>query len=189
VVILDTTPFVKLAKIGRLDLIDLFKAPLRIVDQVAYEMRFGKHDQGLALSQWLDRNANRLEVEVTEIGETFRKARVADPSHPTGNLGERAVEEYARRYARLTPKSHIPLVLFEDRDVVEDTELPRQKDVHLINIRSWLSTLKRNGLIPDVDDVLRQMLAHGKLNPEYEKVGRTKAYESVWAAPKPRGIL
>ncbi len=60
------------------------------------------------------------------------------------------------------------MVLFEDRDIVEETELPRQKDVHLVNIRSWLRTLGRLGLVPDADAVLDQLLKHGKLNPEYE---------------------
>lgn len=189
IVVPDATPFVKLSKIGRLDLLDLFKVPIVVVDQVAHEMRGGSHDQTSALAGWLDRNANRIEVVSTEIGETFRKARLVDPDHPAGNLGERAVEEYARRYARDTPKTYVPLVLFEDSDVIADTELPRTKGVHLVNIRAWLGTLKRLGIVPDADEILEDLLEHGKLNPDYEKPARTKDVEGVWAAPQPRGVL
>lgn len=189
IVVPDTTPFVKLGKIGRLDLLDHFTVPLVVVDQVAHEMRHGSHDQTTTLDRWLGRNANRIDVVCTEIGETFRKARIVDPLHPGGNLGERAVEEYARRYARDTPRTYVPIVLFEDRDVIEETELTRTKGVHLVNIRAWLGTLKRLDIVPDADHVLDRMLEHGKLNPHFEKPARTKDVGGVWGAPRPKGIL
>jgi hypothetical protein len=91
-----------------------------------------------------------------------------------------AVDEYATSLARTTGPSFVPLVLFEDPDIME-LRIGRLKDVHLLNTTGWLMTLHREGLLPEALELVEKINATRKtpLVP-FEKVGLTRRVRSTW---------
>jgi hypothetical protein len=86
-----------------------------------------------------------------------------------------------RRHWLATPgRVLLPLVLFEDRDVMQ-LRIARLRCVHLLNTAAWLLTLYREGLLPEGLELL------GLINTSrattmilFEKVGLTKRVRSSW---------
>jgi hypothetical protein len=95
-------------------------------------------------------------------------------------LGEIAVDEYATALARSTGPSFVPLVLFEDPDVL-DLRIVRLKGVDLLNTAAWLLTLHREGLLPEGLDLLEQINSTRKTPMvPFEKTGLTRKIRSTW---------
>ncbi len=180
VVIPDAGPVLTLARIGRVDLLGHFMVPIRIVDQVHYEITKPQNDPRGEVAAALARLHNRIEIIETTVGLGFRTKRARNPQEPSGNLGEIAVDEYATSLARTTGPGFVPLVLFEDPDVLE-LRIARLKDVHLLNTTGWLLTLHRGGLLPEALDLVEQINSTRKtpMTP-FEKIGLTKKIRSTW---------
>ena len=180
VVIPDASPVLTLARVGRIDLLGHFAVPIRIVDQVYFEITRPQNDpQGLAAAG-LARLHNSIEIIETNVGVGYQTRRARNPGEPSGNLGEIAVDEYVSSLTRATSPGFIPLVLFEDPDVLE-LRIARLKDVHLLNTTGWLLTLHREGLLPEALDLVERINATRKtpMTP-FEKVGLTKKIRSTW---------
>ena len=180
VVIPDASPVLTLARVGRVDLLGHFAVPIRIVDQVYFEITRPQNDpQGLAAAG-LARLHNSIEIIETNVGVGYQTRRARNPGEPSGNLGEIAVDEYVSSLTRATSPGFIPLVLFEDPDVLE-LRIARLKDVHLLNTTGWLLTLHREGLLPEALDLVERINATRKtpMTP-FEKVGLTKKIRSTW---------
>jgi hypothetical protein len=91
-----------------------------------------------------------------------------------------AVDEYATALAHATGPSFVPLVLFEDPDVLE-LRIARLKGVHLLNTAAWLLTLHREGLLPEALDLLEQINASRKTPMvPFERTGLTSKIPSTW---------
>jgi hypothetical protein len=152
VIIPVASPVLTLARIGRTDLLGSFTVPVRIVDQVRYEITKPENDP--------------------------KGAR--NPREPSSDLGEIAVDEYATTLARSTGPGFVPLVLFEDPDVM-DLRIARLRGVHLLNTTAWLLTLHREGLLPEGLELVEKINT-GRATPlvPFEKVGLTKRVRSSW---------
>jgi hypothetical protein len=116
VIIPDASPVLTLARVGRIDLLDSFTVPVRIVDQVNYEIRKPENDPKGEVAAALAKLHNQIEVVETNVGVGYQTRRARNPQEPSGDLGEIAVDEYATSLARHTGPGFIPLVLFERRE-------------------------------------------------------------------------
>jgi len=180
VIIPDASPVLTLARIGRLDLLGGFTVPVRLVDQVLYEITKPDNDPQGEVRAGLARLHNRLEIVETNVGVGFQARRLRDPATPGGNLGEIAVDEYATVLAHTGGPGFVPLVLFEDPDIM-NLRIARLKNVHLLNTTAWLLSLYREGLLPDGLDLVERINA-GRKSPmiPFEKVALTKKIRSTW---------
>ncbi len=176
----DASPVLTLARIGRVDLLGHFRAPIKIVDQVYYEITKPQNDPKGDVAIALGRLHNQIEIVETNVGVGYQTRRARNPQEPSGNLGEIAVDEYETALARSTGPQFVPLVLFEDPDVME-LRIARLKGVHLLNTTGWLLTLHREGLLAEALDVIEETNSTRKtpMTP-FEKVGLTKKVRSTW---------
>jgi hypothetical protein len=180
VIIPDASPVLTLARIGRIDLLGSFSVPIQIVDQVYYEITRPENDPSGAVAEGLRRLHNRLAIIETNVGVGFQVRRGREPKTPSGNLGEIAVDEYATTLAQTTGPGFVPLVLFEDPDVL-NLRIARLKDVHLLNTTAWLLTLHREGLLPEGLDLVERINSTRKTPMvPFEKVGLTRKLRSTW---------
>ena len=180
VIIPDASPILTLDRIDALYLLEMFRATIHIVDQVHYEITKPQNDPGGRIRQFIDRHANMIKIVETNVGEGFKSRQAKDPSTPGGNLGEIAVEEYATYLAKTTGPSFVPLVLFEDPDVLH-LRIAHMKDVHLLNTTAWLQTLNGAGLLPE-GKALIERINKARKSPliAFEKPARTKKVRSQW---------
>jgi hypothetical protein len=185
VVIPDASPILTLSRVGRLDVLSLLQVPIKIVDQVMYEITKPENDPTGAAAAGLNLLHNQIEIVETYIGLGFQ-ARKARGSEVSGrNLGEIAVDEYATRLAHTTPPSFVPLVLFEDPDV-HTLRIARLDGVHLINTSAFLLTLSGQNLVKDADAIIRQ-INETRASPmtPFEKPAKTaKIISNILKRPK-----
>lgn len=180
VIIPDASPVLTLARIGRVDLLGSFSIPIHIVDQVHYEITKKANDPDGKIAAALHRLQNQVVIVPTVTGAGFKALRANDPKYPSKNLGEQAVDEYARRIARLQSPIFIPLVLFEDPDVLE-LQVARAKGVHLLTTKAWLKALGDAGLLADAKELMARIDALRKTAMvPIERDVRTKKIKSVW---------
>jgi hypothetical protein len=180
VIIPDASPVLTLARIGRVDLLGSFSIPIHIVDQVHYEITKTANDPDGKIAAALHRLQNQVVIIPTVTGAGFKALRVANPDYPSKNLGEQAVDEYARSIARLQSPIVIPLVLFEDPDVLE-LQVARSKGVHLLTTKAWLKALGDAGLLADAKELMARIDALRKTAMlPIERDVRTKKIKSVW---------
>ena len=88
-----------LARVERLDLLGSFTVPVRIVDQVHYEITKPENDPKGEVAAGLKRLHNQIEIVETNVGVGYQTRRARNPQEPGGNLGEIAVDEYATALA------------------------------------------------------------------------------------------
>ena len=180
VIIPDASPVLTLARIGRIDLLGSFTVPVRIVDQVNFEIRKSENDPKGEVAAALAKLHNQIEVVETNVGVGYQTRRARNPQTPSGDLGEIAVDEYATSLARHSGPNFVPLVLFEDPDVL-NLRIARLRGVHLLNTTAWLLTLHREGLLPEALELV-ETINTGRVTPmvPFERVGLTKRVRSSW---------
>jgi hypothetical protein len=160
-IIPDASPIITLARIDRLDLLGRFSVPIHIVDQVAYEIIKPENDGDGRIAAMMARLGNSLVVVETNVGVGYQTRRASNPDTPSRNLGEIAVDEYATVLAKTSGPSFVPLVLFEDPDVLQ-LRIAKLKNVHLINTTAWLMTLHLSGELPEAKDLIAKINATRK---------------------------
>jgi hypothetical protein len=180
VIIPDASPVLTLARIGRIDLLGSFSVPVQIVDQVHYEVTKPENDPNGEVTAGLKRLHNRIQIIETNVGVGYQTRRLRNPLTPSGNLGEIAVDEYATTLAATSGPNFVPLVLFEEPDIM-NLRIARLKGVHLLNTTAWLLTLHREGLVPDALDLVERINSTRKTAMiPFEKVGLTGKVRSTW---------
>ncbi len=114
------------------------------------------------------------------VGLGFRTKMERGKSPRCGNLGEIAVDEYATDLARHASPNFVPLVLFEDPNVLE-TRIARLPRVHLLNTAAWIRALADEGIIPDGRKIIDEINAQRKspMRP-IGRPGRTRKVQSRW---------
>ena len=184
VIIPDASPVLTLARIGRLDLFETFTAPIHIVDQVHYEITKEDNDPKGEAKDWLRRMGNRVTIEETLVGVGFQTKVERGETPRAANLGEIAVDEYATRLALGGAPTFVPLVLFEDPDVLE-TRIARLPRAHLLNTAAWIRALTEEGIIRDGPELIDAINARraSPLQP-YERPGRTARLRSRWLSKR-----
>jgi hypothetical protein len=180
VIIPDASPVLTLARIGRIDLLGSFTVPVRIVDQVHYEITKPENDPAGEVAAGLARLHNQIEIVETNVGVGYQTRRARNPQTPSGDLGEIAVDEYATSLAHHTGPSFVPLILFEDPDVM-NLRVARLRGVHMLNTTAWLLTLHREGLLPEALELVEKINT-SRATPlvPFEKVGVTRRIRSTW---------
>jgi hypothetical protein len=184
IIIPDASPVLTLARIGRLDLFETITAPIHMVDQVRYEITRPANDAKGEVRAWLERMGNRIVIEETLVGLGFR-TKIEGGETPSGaNLGEIAVDEYATRLALHGSPTFVPLVLFEDPDLLE-TRIARLPRVHLLNTAAWIRALTDDEIIADGPVLLEAINAQRKspLKP-LERPRQTTRVRSRWLTRK-----
>jgi hypothetical protein len=123
---------------------------------------------------------NRIAIIETWVEFGFRTKLERGETPKSGNRGEIAVDEYATQLALAASPTFVPLVLFEDPDVLE-TRIARLPRVHLLNTAAWVRALADEGIIPDGLKVLDDINAQRK-SPmvPIERPGRTRRIPSRW---------
>lgn len=154
--------------------------PIRIVDQVLHEITKPANDPTGEVAEGLKRMHNRIEIIETNVGVGYQARRARNPNEPSSNLGEIAVDKYATLLARATGPRFVPLVLFENPDIME-LRIARLRDVHLLNTTGWLLTLHREGLLPEGLDLVAQINTI-RATPmiSFEKAAPTRKVHSSW---------
>jgi predicted nucleic acid-binding protein len=179
-IIPDASPVLTLARVDRLDLLTSFNVPIKIVDQVHYEITKPQNDPQGRVAAFLKRHGNSVEIVETVVGLGFKVLRTRDPSASGSNLGEEAVSEYARRLAKTCGPYFVPLVLFEDPDVLT-LPVATLANVHLLNTTGWLEVMHKEGIVPDAKDVIDQINSNRRtpMRP-YDQPARTKKLRSTF---------
>ena len=180
VIIPDASPLLTLARIDRLDLLATFRVPIHIVDQVVYEVSKPEHDPSGKITAFLKRSSNQIQIVETAVGAGFKLMRERDPSTKSSNLGEAAVNEYALRLRRTNTPSFVPMVLFEDPDVLE-LPIARLAGIYLLNTTAWLFGLHEEGALPEAFDLIDKINAHRHTPMQLiDRDARTKKLRSTW---------
>lgn len=180
VIIPDASPVLTLARVGRLDLLGSFTVPVRIVDQVHYEITKPENDPKGEVAAALEKLSNQIQIVETNVGVGYRTRRARNLQEPSSNLGEIAVDEYATSLAHHSGPNFVPLVLFEDPDVM-DLRIARLRGVHLLNTTAWLLTLHREDLLPEGLELVERINS-SRATPlvPFERVGLTRRIRSNW---------
>jgi predicted nucleic acid-binding protein len=179
-IIPDASPVLTLARVDRLELLMCFDVPIKIVDQVQYEITKPQNDTHGRVAAFLKRYGNMIEIIETVVGVGFKTLRARNPETPSSNLGEEAVSEYARRLAKTSGPHFVPLVLFEDPDVLT-LPVATLANVHLLNTIGWLDALHAKKIIPDAKAVIDQINAARRtpMRP-FDRPARTKKLRSTY---------
>jgi hypothetical protein len=119
VVVPDASPLLTLAAVDRLSIFSLFTVPVTIVAVVAEEAQRSENDTTGRVARWLAARLNNVSIAETMVGFGLRTKRERGEQPPTTNLGEIAVDEFATALAKRGHPNQIPLVWFEDPDVLE----------------------------------------------------------------------
>jgi hypothetical protein len=82
VIIPDASPVLTLARIDRLDLLGSFTVPVRIVDQVHYEITKSENDPNGEVGAALRRLHNQIEIVETSVGVGYQTRRARNPREP-----------------------------------------------------------------------------------------------------------
>lgn len=168
------SPVLTLARVDRLDLLTTFNVPIKIVDQVHYEITKPQNDPDGRVAAFLRRHGNSIEIIETVVGLGFKTLRARDPNASGSNLGEEAVSEYARRLAKTSGPHFVPLVLFEDPDVLT-LPVATLANVHLLNTTGWLEVMHKEGLVTDAADVIDLINANRRTSMRpFDQPARTK---------------
>ncbi|MFM9941171.1 MAG: hypothetical protein ACKVP7_16945 [Hyphomicrobiaceae bacterium] len=180
VVVPDASPILTLARIGRLDLLLTFAVPIRIVDQVHYEVTRQENDPRGEIADFLHRNGNRIEIVETLVGLGFKTQRERGLKMRSKDLGEQAVDEYAVRLRRSGKATFIPLVLFEDPDVLE-LRIADMAGIYLLNTAAWLFGLYQAGVLPEGLELIDKVNQHRATPMELiDREARTKKVHAAW---------
>lgn len=155
-VVPDASPLLSLGRVDRLDIFSAFVVPIHIVDVVAEEAVRPQNDVNSAVRAWLDKRPNNVSIVETNVGLGLKHRRERGETPQTGNLGEIAVDEYATVLARQGSDRLIPLVLFEDPDMLE-LRVARLSHVHMINTAALLRNLKALDVVDDAVDILDEI--------------------------------
>jgi hypothetical protein len=179
-IIPDASPILTLARVDQLRLLTVFNVPIRIVDQVHYEITKPDNDADGRVATFLKRFSNHIEIVETVVGVGFKTLRARNPNTPSSNLGEEAVSEYARRLARTSGPSFVPLVLFEDPDVL-NLPVAMLSNVHLLNTTGWLLALLRAGLVPEAGTIVDRINAERRTPMQpLDRPAKTKKFRSTF---------
>lgn len=180
VVLSDASPILTLSRIGRVDVLSYLDAPIHIVDQVHWEVTRPRNDPNGDIAAAFARMHNQIKVIETFVGIGFRTKRAEYPATPSKDLGELAVNEYAILLARSGGPRFIPLVLFEDPDML-DLPVAKLANVHLLNTTALLTALHRAGALPEGLDLIDRINASRRtpMRP-IDEPARTKRLRSTY---------
>lgn len=191
-VLADSGPLISLAAAGRLDLLDSFDRPVRIVDVVKAEcLRYPDKIGGSVLKEWFDNlDGSRYAIENTPLLDDWLDAVQAeadgDQSRPSDQLGDAALSLAISRFTQPNADAEVVLLLLEDSAYGDNTLRINHPEVYALSTRAFLKTLQNFGRIQSADAVLADILAAGRSVARYgqERPGKIAAgVRSQWTDP------
>ena len=165
-----------LARIGRTDLLGSFTVPVRIVDQVRYEITKPENDPKGEVAAALARLHNQIEIVETNVGVGYQTRRARNPREPSATWRDRCGRIRHDFGAERRPRFCAARAFRRPRcDGLADCAAPRT------NTAAWLLTLHREGLLPEGLELVEKINT-GRATPlvPFEKVGLTKRVRSSW---------
>lgn len=196
VVIADAGPLISLASAKRLDLLECFDRPIKILDVVKEECLRKKGAPGQAeLEVWFQTNAPLFEIVSSPLLVSYRQAVEAETKgidpHACEGLGDASIAWLVAKIPRLYSPNVTSLVLTEDAGF-GNTVLRR--NVHVLSTRSFLATLENLDFIDSAAQILAAIATAGRTVARYQAdrpalVGPKAAQKTQWteAAKKPDG--
>lgn len=166
IIIPDAGPIISLAHADRLDLIDVFTRPVKILDVVKLEClrKPDSPDHG-RLQEWFQRTGNRIEIIGTPLIQIYREAleqeHAGRNAKATRGLGDATLAWALQNIESFADRDAIPLVLVEDRTL--GASLARLNKAHILSTRSWLAALEESGHIVSAKEVISEINQHGRM--------------------------
>jgi hypothetical protein len=170
IVIPDAGPIISLAHADRLELIEIFACPIKVMDVVKHEcLRKEESPDHERLARWFHRTGNRIEIVGTPLLSLYETALEEERSgrnpKATRGLGDASLLWALRNLDLFTNPGATPLILIEDRML--GTRLGSLNSGHVLSTRSWLAALEDAGHIASADDVIAEMDQHGRMLSHY----------------------
>lgn len=165
VIIPDAGPIISLAHADRLDLLEVFSRPIKIMDVVKLEcLRKPQSPDHDRLQSWFHRSSNRVEIVDTPMATLYLRAaeqeRVGEDTKATRGLGDATLAWALQNIERFAAKNSVALVLVEDRTL--GAGLGRLNKGHILSTRSWLAALEESGHIASARQVIAEINQHGR---------------------------
>lgn len=164
-IIPDAGPLISLAHAGRLDLLDVFKQPVAVLDVVRLEcLKKPDSPDHSAMRDWFKAKANAVRIIETPIRALYEQALEAEATGrnrtATRGLGDAALGWLLPNLDTVVTPGTVPLVLTEDRTL--SVTLADHQVAHVLSTRTWLTGLQNAGVIESADEVIEQIDRHGR---------------------------
>lgn len=166
IVIPDSGPIISLAHADRLELLDVFARPVKVMDVVKLEcLRKPDSPDHERLANWFRQTGNRVEIVSTPLVQIYQSAldeeRAGRDSKATRGLGDASLAWALKNIERFAAPDAIPLILVEDRTL--GASLAPLNRGHILSTRSWLAALEESGHIASADHVIAEINQHGRM--------------------------
>lgn len=175
-IIPDSGPLISLAKINRLDLLDLFKCPIIVTDAVKFEVLNGPEDlpDVKTLKAWFENAGNRVQAAETTYGQQMlqinellqmipeEERQRQKRKYTKKDGGEKSIRELADQVREAMAPGENSLVLFEDKRV---KKMGFANNVHLMSHWSLAKAFENLGIIPSADELFDEIEIAGRSAP------------------------
>lgn len=159
----DTAPLIHLAAVGRLPLLNAV-GDVVLIDMVVHEATNDPAKPFASeIADWISAGTQPgsnlpVRIAITEFGETFRKARLADPKHRAPGAGERAMLDWLSEEVEGSAQS--VMVVYENGKVPDIIRRNvSDMDVAVLTTRAFLNYAQAKGLLENADSVWEAMVA------------------------------
>jgi hypothetical protein len=163
-VVVDAGPLISLAIAGELELLNVFRRPIRILDVAKAECtRFRDKAGANALAAWFAETEGRDCVTVGTPGhldryrEAVAKEEAGDTTRPSEGIGDEAITWYLANVAKIERGRDIVLVLLEDAPFGDGSLMLQNPEVATLSTRAFLRTLQNYGLIASADAIIKKV--------------------------------
>lgn len=174
VIVPDATPLIHLAQANALHLLHEIGAHVVVSDVVVFEAtRYLDKPGAKEVEAWISvgiaEGSNApIEVVETQIGETYRLAVQANPSHKFRDAGEHSIIEWLRNYT-LT-NHHDLIIVYENGKVPEFmSHYNMDANIDIITTRAFLDLVERRHIAPSAEAIWDKVIeAVPTANPKVE---------------------
>jgi len=138
----DAGPLISLAMAGELDTLRKVKRPIRIVDQVLYEVtKSNAYPGAKEVKAFVDAHPESILVTKTNVGRLAAMERARDPNAKQRGLGDAAIAEFMRRLDEFAASDAPVWLVYEDGDITK-IRITHARPVHLVGTREFLLGLE-----------------------------------------------
>lgn len=177
IIVPDTGPLITLAAADRLDLLQSFERPVRVLDVVKAECL--RHPGKLAydeLKAWFESTGgNQHQVVETPMINAYHAAveqgARTGSSSPTKGMGDATIVWFERNLPSLYQPGTTTLIMTEDA-TLGDVNLGRR--AHVLSTRAFLKALENIEVIDSAADIIRAVQDRGRAPSRYHQDRRGK---------------
>ena len=189
VIIADTGPLVSLAACGRLDLLGVFRRPVKVPDVVRAEcLRYPDKIGAATLEEWFASANVPVETITTPLLAVWQQAVDKDKSDPRSHmsegLGDATIAWLLRQIQGGWIADGPTLVLTEDGPFGDSVLRDTFPEVHVLSTRAFLRTLANFRIIPSAETVIEDIADAGRKLARYlaDRPGRlSPGTKTTWA--------